>query len=82
MSELDSLVGIRLSYHHTSFKYGILVSAATDTISGSSKLNTYPRFTRSMRHLKHFHWLPVRYRIIFKICSISYQAVFCKQPSH
>ena len=29
-----------------------------------------PRFSRSVPLLKSLHWLPVRYRIIFKICTI------------
>ena len=33
-----------------------------------------PRFSRSVPLLKSLHWLPVRYRIIFKICTITYQA--------
>ena len=37
--------------------------------------------TRSPR-LKSVHWLPVRYRIIFKIYTITYQAISSKQPTH
>ena len=33
------------------------------------------RFSRSVPLLKSLHWLPVRYRIIFKICTITYQAL-------
>ena len=36
-----------------------------------------PRFSRSMPLLKSLHWLPVRYRIIFKICALS-----SKQPAY
>ena len=32
--------------------------------------------------LKSLHWLPVHYRIIFKICIISYQALASKQPTY
>ena len=32
-----------------------------------------PRFSRSVPLLKSLHWLPVRYRIIFKICTITFQ---------
>ena len=42
----------------------------------------HPRFTQSVSLLKSLHWLPVRYRIVFKICTITYQALSCKQPSY
>ena len=32
--------------------------------------------------LKSLHLLPVRYRIIVKICTFTYQALFRKQPSY
>ena len=32
--------------------------------------------------LRYLHWLPVRYRIIFKIYTITYQVLSCKQPSY
>ena len=41
-----------------------------------------PRFSRSVSLLKSLHWLPVRYRIIFKICTITYQALSTKQPAY
>jgi len=41
-----------------------------------------PRFSRSVPLLKSLHWLPVRYRIIFKICTIAYQALSFKQPAY
>ena len=41
-----------------------------------------PRFSRSVPLLKSLHWLPVRYRIIFKICTITYQALSTKQPAY
>ena len=41
-----------------------------------------PRFSSSVPLLKSLHWLPVHYRIIFKICTISYQALACKQPTY
>ena len=40
------------------------------------------RFSRSEPLLKSLHWLPVRYRIIFKICTITYQALSTKQPAY
>ena len=41
-----------------------------------------PRFSRSVPLQKSLHWLPVRYRIIFKICTITYQALSTKQPAY
>ena len=41
-----------------------------------------PRFSRSVPLLKSLHWLPVRYRIIFKTCTITYQALSTKQPAY
>ena len=40
------------------------------------------RFSSSVPLLKSLHWLPVHYRIIFKICTISYQALASKQPTY
>ena len=41
-----------------------------------------PRFSRSVPLLKSLHWLPVNYRIIFKICTIAYQALSSTQPAY
>ena len=41
-----------------------------------------PRFSRSVPLLKVLHWLPVHYRIIFKICTITYQALSYTQPAY
>ena len=41
-----------------------------------------PRFSRSVPLLKSLHWLPVHYRIIFKICTIAYQALSSIQPAY
>ena len=41
-----------------------------------------PCFTHSKPLLKSLHWFPVRCRIILKICTITYQALSCQQPSH
>ena len=45
-------------------------------------LTRSPRFSRSVPLLKSLHWLPVRYRIIFKICTITYHALSTKQPAY
>ena len=41
-----------------------------------------PRFSHSAPLFKSLHWLPVRYRIIFKICAITHQALSSKQPAY
>ena len=37
-------------------------------------------FLRSVPLLKSFHWLPVHYRIIFKICTMTYQTLSSTHP--
>ena len=41
-----------------------------------------PRFSHTAPLLKLLHLLPVQYRIIFKICTITYQALLSKQPAY
>ena len=41
-----------------------------------------PRFSRLGAVLKSLHWLPVHYRIIFKMCTVAYQALSYKQPAY
>ena len=40
----------------------------------------YPRFCHITPLLKSLHWSPVRYRIKFKLCSLTYQALTSGQP--
>ena len=40
------------------------------------------RFSHSLPLLKSLNWLRVRYRIIFKLCTITYQALSSKQPAY
>ena len=40
------------------------------------------RFSRSVPLLKSLHWLPVHYRIIFKTCTVAYQALSSTQPAY
>ena len=42
----------------------------------------FTSFSHPVPLLKSLHWLPFRYRIIFKICTISYQALSSKQPAY
>ena len=41
-----------------------------------------PCFFHALPLFKSSHWLPVRYRIILKICTITYQALSSKQPAY
>ena len=41
-----------------------------------------PRFSRPVPRQKSLHWLPVRFCITFKICTITYQTLPSKQPSY
>ena len=41
-----------------------------------------PRFSRSVPLLKSLHWPSVRHRIIYKICTITYQALSTKNPAY
>ena len=47
-----------------------------------ARVVTRSRFSRSVLLLKSLHWLPVHYRIIFKICTIAYQALSSTQPAY
>ena len=62
--------------------YQDTLTARTIARQRSPRLWRSPRFTHSKPLLKSLHWLPVRYRIICKICTITYQAYPCKQPSY
>ena len=41
-----------------------------------------PRFSRSVPILKRLHWLPVKFRIHFKICAITFRTLKENQPSY
>ena len=40
------------------------------------------RFSRSKRLLNFLHWLPVKYRIRFKLCTITFKAFLFHQPTY
>ena len=42
----------------------------------------YPHFTHSKPLLKSLHWLSIWYRIIIKVCTVTCQALSCKQLSY
>ena len=41
-----------------------------------------PRFRRSVPILKPFHWFPVKFRIYFKICTITFRTIKDNQPAY
>ena len=41
-----------------------------------------PRFSRSVPILKQLHWLPVKFRIHFKICAITFRTLKENQPAY
>ena len=41
-----------------------------------------PRFSRSVPILKRLHWLPVKFRIHFKICAITFRTLKENQPAY
>ena len=41
-----------------------------------------PRFSHSVWLLKSLHWLPLQYRIIFKLCTIVYQTLSSGEPPY
>ena len=79
----NALVSSRLDYCN-SLLSGI---AETDLTKLQRVLNRLahvvtksPLFTRSVRLLRSLHWLPVKYRVHFKICLVTYKALHEEQP--
>ena len=79
----NALVSSRLDYCN-SLLSGI---AETDLTKLQRVLNCLarvvtksPPFTRSVPLLRSFHWLPVKYRVHFKICLLTYKALHEEQP--
>ena len=81
----NALVSIRLDYCN-SVLFGI---AETDLTKLQRVLNRLarvvtksPPFTRSVPLLRSLHWLPVKYRVHFKICLLTYKALHEEQPAY
>ena len=79
----NALVSSRLDYCN-SLLSGI---AETDLTKLQHVLNRLarvvtnsPPFTRSVPLLRSLHWLPVKYRVHFKICLLTYKALHEEQP--
>ena len=48
----------------------------------ASVVTNAPRFSRSVPILKRLHWLPVKVRIHFKICAITFRTLKENQPAY
>ena len=48
----------------------------------ASVVTKAPRFSRSVPILKRLHWLPVKFRIHFKICAITFRTLTENQPAY
>ena len=79
----NALVSSRFDYSN-SLLYGI---AETDLTKLQRVLNRLarvvtksPPFTHSVPPLRSLHWLPVKYRVHFKICLVTYKALHEDQP--
>ena len=78
-----SLIGIKLDYCNS-----VLFNVTEKEISKlqgvqnclARVVTKCPRFCHITPLLKSLHWLPVRYRIKFKLCFLTYQALTSGQP--
>ena len=79
-----ALVSSRLDYYNS-----LLYNTANKDIAELQRVQLFlarvvthsPRLSRSVPLLKSLHWLPVHDCIIFKICTIGYQALLSTQPA-
>ena len=82
---IHSLVTVRLDYCN-SILYGLLDNSLyrLQKIQNTAAkiLTRSPRFSHISATLFDLHWLPIRYRITFKICILIYQAYHCTAPSY
>ena len=46
----------------------------------ASVVTKSPPFTRSVPLLRSLHWIPVKYRVHFKVCLLTYKALHEEQP--
>ena len=74
-----ALVSSRLDYCN-SLLYGIADIDLTRQNQLAHLVTKSPPFTRSIPLLRSLHWLPVRFRILFKINLLTYKTLRAKQP--
>ena len=79
----NALVSSRLDYCNSVFS-GIAETDLTKLRCILNRLSRVvaksPPFTRSVPLLRSLHWLPVKYRVHFKICLLTYKALHEEQP--
>ena len=80
-----SLVSSRLEYcnslcHNIALKDIMKLQRVHNCLS--RVVTKSPRFSHSTPLLKSLHWLPIRHRTIFKICTITYEALSSGQPAY
>ena len=82
---IHSLVTVRLDYCN-SILYGLsdnsLYRLQKIQNTAARMLASLPRFSHISVTLFDWHWLPIRYRITFKMCSITYQPYQRTAPSY
>ena len=79
-----SLVSSRLDYCNSLYHNIALKDMKLQRVQNclSWVVTKSARFSHSVPLLKSLHWLPIRHRIIFKICTITYQALSSWQPAY
>ena len=82
---IHSLVTVRIDYYN-SILYGLsdnsLYRLRKIQNTAARNLARLPRFSHISATLFDLHWLPIRYRITFKICILTYQAYHRTAPSY
>ena len=84
---IHSLVTVRLEYCN-SILYGLpdnslyRLQKIQNTAAPSAPVARLPRFSYISATLFDLHWLPIRYRITFKICILTYQEYHPTAPSY
>ena len=67
-------------YHNIELKHILKLQRVQNCLA--RVVTRSPRFSHSAPLLKSLHWLPVRYHINLKICTITYQALSSKQLAY
>ena len=82
---IHSLVTVRLDYYNSRL-HGLLDNSPYRLQkmqnTAARILACLPRFSHISATLFDLHWLPIRYRITFKICILTYQAYHRTAPSY
>ena len=67
-------------YHNIALKTKMKLQFVQNCLS--RVVTKLPRFSHSVPLLKSLVWLPIQHRIIFKICTITYQALSSGHPAY